>query len=116
MGKKSIINAIVQIEKDSGSFDDSLLDQLKELDLDELKGILKDYDPGLTDQYTKKKSLGGRPKLTKSEMLLQARGSKGGQLSTGEKKKKLVKVKRGGMIKKFASGGAATRGFGKVIK
>jgi hypothetical protein len=88
MGKKSIINAIVQIEKDSGSFDDSLLDQLKLLDLDELKGILKDYDPGLTDQYTKKKS----------------------------KPKKVVTAKRGGMIKRFASGGAATRGFGKVIK
>ena len=55
MGKKSIINAIVQIEKDSGSFDDSLLDQLKELDLQELKGILKDYDRGLTDQYTSNK-------------------------------------------------------------
>ena len=83
MSKKRIINAIVQIEKESGSFDDSLLDQLKELDLDELKGILKDYDPGLTDQYTKKKT----------------------------KPKKVVTVKRGGMIKKFASGGAAKRGF-----
>ena len=88
MSKKRIINAIVQIEKESGSFDDSLLDQLKELDLDELKGILKDYDPGLTDQYTKKKT----------------------------KPKKVVTVKRGGMIKKFASGGAAKRGLGKVIK
>tara|TARA_A100001391_G_scaffold131365_1_gene90593 strand:+ start:1134 stop:1400 length:267 start_codon:yes stop_codon:yes gene_type:complete len=88
MSKKRIINAIVQIEKESGSFDDSLLDQLKELDLDELKGILKDYDPGLTDQYTKKKT----------------------------KPKKVVTVKRGGMIKKFSSGGAAKRGFGKVIK
>jgi len=88
MSKKKIINAIVQIEKESGSFDDSLLDQLKELDLDELKGILKDYDPGLTDQYTKKKT----------------------------KPKKVVTVKRGGMVKKFSSGGAATRGFGKVIK
>ena len=88
MSKKRIINAIVQIEKESGSFDDSLLDQLKELDLDELKGILKDYDPGLTDQYTKKKT----------------------------KPKKVVTVKRGGMIRKFASGGAAKRGFGKVIK
>jgi len=88
MSKKRIINAIVQIEKESGSFDDSLLDQLKELDLDELKGILKDYDPGLTDQYTKKKT----------------------------KPKKVATVKGGGMIKKFSSGGAAKRGFGKVIK
>tara|TARA_R100000654_G_scaffold20152_2_gene40786 strand:- start:712 stop:978 length:267 start_codon:yes stop_codon:yes gene_type:complete len=88
MSKKRIINAIVQIEKESGSFDDSLLDQLKELDLDELKGILKDYDPGLTDQYTKKKT----------------------------KPKKVATVKGGGMIKKFSSGGAALRGFGKVIK
>jgi hypothetical protein len=27
-----------------------------------------------------------------------------------------IKKKRGGMIKKFSSGGAAKRGFGKVIK
>ena len=26
------------------------------MDLKELKGILKDYDPGITEQYTKKKS------------------------------------------------------------
>jgi len=56
MGKKSIINAIKQIELDSGSWDDDQLEQLQEMDLKELKGILKDYDPGLTDQYTKKKS------------------------------------------------------------
>jgi len=33
-----------------------------------------------------------------------------------KKPKKTVKVKGGGIIKKFSSGGAATRGFGKVIK
>jgi hypothetical protein len=33
-----------------------------------------------------------------------------------KKPKKVVTAKRGGMIKKFASGGAAKRGFGKVIK
>ena len=27
-----------------------------------------------------------------------------------------INKKRGGMVKKFSSGGAATRGFGKVIK
>jgi|DEB0MinimDraft_10_1074344.scaffolds.fasta_scaffold352774_1 hypothetical protein len=32
------------------------------------------------------------------------------------KPKKVVTAKRGGMIKKFASGGAAKRGYGKVIK
>ena len=32
-----------------------------------------------------------------------------------DKDKKITK-KRGGMIKKFSSGGAATRGLGKVIK
>jgi hypothetical protein len=88
MGKKSIINAIKQIEMDSGSWDDDQLEQLQEMDLKELKDILKDYDPGLTKQYTKKKS----------------------------KPKKVVTAKRGGMIKKFASGGAAKRGYGKVIK
>ena len=31
-------------------------------------------------------------------------------------KDKKIKKKRGGMIRKFASGGAALRGFGKVIK
>lgn len=88
MGKKSIINAIKKIEMDSGSWDDDQLEQLQEMDLKELKGILKDYDPGLTDQYTKKKS----------------------------KPKKVVTAKHGGMIKKFASGGAPKRGYGKVIK
>ena len=88
MGIKSIINAIKQIEMDSGSWDDDQLEQLQEMDLKELKGILKDYDPGLTKQYTKKKS----------------------------KPTKVATAKRGGIIKKFASGGAATRGFGKVIK
>ena len=32
------------------------------------------------------------------------------------KKGGIVRKKRGGMIKKFSSGGAALRGFGKVIK
>ena len=32
------------------------------------------------------------------------------------KSKKVAKVKSGGIIKKFSSGGIATRGFGKVIK
>lgn len=36
--------------------------------------------------------------------------------SKKSKTKKVVTAKRGGMIKKFASGGAATRGYGKVIK
>ena len=36
--------------------------------------------------------------------------------SKKSKSKKVVTAKRGGMIKKFASGGAATRGYGKVIK
>jgi|TARA_R100001510_G_scaffold48070_1_gene45651 hypothetical protein len=31
-------------------------------------------------------------------------------------KDKKIKKKRGGMVKKFSSGGAATRGLGKVIK
>tara|TARA_R100001015_G_C4545401_1_gene108468 strand:+ start:268 stop:546 length:279 start_codon:yes stop_codon:yes gene_type:complete len=35
---------------------------------------------------------------------------------SSKKPKKTVKVKGGGMIKKFSSGGAALRGFGKVIK
>mgnify|MGYP003140190097 FL=1 len=33
-----------------------------------------------------------------------------------KKPKKVATVKGGGMIRKFASGGAALRGFGKVIK
>jgi len=33
-----------------------------------------------------------------------------------KKPKKVATVKRGGMIKKFSSGGVALRGFGKVIK
>ena len=33
-----------------------------------------------------------------------------------KKPKKVATVKGGGMIKKFSSGGAALRGFGKVIK
>ena len=33
-----------------------------------------------------------------------------------KKPKKVATAKRGGMIKKFASGGAAKRGYGKVIK
>ena len=36
--------------------------------------------------------------------------------SKKSKPKKVVTAKRGGMIKKFASGGAAKRGYGKVIK
>ena len=35
---------------------------------------------------------------------------------TTKKTTKVATAKRGGIIKKFASGGAATRGFGKVIK
>ena len=41
------------------------------------------------------------------------------ELELGIKRKKkggIVTKKRGGMVKKFSSGGAATRGFGKVIK
>ena len=34
----------------------------------------------------------------------------------GKLKIKKINKKRGGMVKKFSSGGAATRGFGKVIK
>ena len=54
-----------------------------------------------------KKSLGGKPKLTKSEMLLQAQGLKGGQLFTGEKKKRAMK--------KFNLGGEAGESIGKAI-
>ena len=53
-----------------------------------------------------KKSLGGKPKLTKSEMLLQAQGLKGGQLFTGEKKKRAMK--------KFNLGGEAQTGLGRA--
>ena len=53
------------------------------------------------------KKPGGRPKLTKSQMLLQAQGKdlKGGQLFTGEKKKR---------PKKFNLGGEAATSVGRA--
>ena len=55
-----------------------------------------------------KKSLGGKPKLTKSQMLLQAQGKdlKGGQIFTSEKKKK----PKG----KFNLGGEAATSVGRA--
>ena len=65
---------------------DSDIDRLKELDIQELEDILKTYPES---------GFSAKAKTTP---------------------KKTVKVKGGGMIKKFASGGAAKRGYGKVIK
>lgn len=44
------------------------------------------------------------------------KGFKVNAKKSSKKPKKVVTAKRGGMIKKFASGGAAKRGYGKVIK
>ena len=44
MGKKSLIKAIVKIEMDSGSWTDDQLDELKDMDLKELKSYIKQYD------------------------------------------------------------------------
>jgi len=57
------------------------------------------------------KKPGGRPKLTKSQMLLQAQGKdlKGGQLFTGEKKKRPKKFNLGGEA-------ATSVGRGTVVK
>ena len=54
-----------------------------------------------------KNSRGGKPKLTKSQMLLQAQGKdlKGGQSFTGEKKKR---------PKKFNLGGEAATSVGRA--
>ena len=53
MGKKSIINAIKQIELDSGSWDDDQLEQLQEMDLKELKKYIGQYDNW--EEYASKK-------------------------------------------------------------
>ena len=60
--------------------------RLKELDIQELEDILRTYPES------------------------------GFEAKAKTTPKKTVKVKGGGMIRKFASGGAALRGFGKVIK
>ena len=44
MGKKSLIEAIKKIELESGMWDDDQLEQLKEMDLKELKQYIKQYD------------------------------------------------------------------------
>jgi hypothetical protein len=44
MGKKSIIEAIKKIELESGSWSDDQLDELKDMDLKELKNYIKQYD------------------------------------------------------------------------
>ena len=62
------------------------IDRLKELDIQELEDILRSYPES------------------------------GFEAKAKTTPKKTVKVKGGGMIRKFASGGAALRGFGKVIK
>jgi len=85
MGKKSIIKAIQQIEMDSGSWDDDQLEQLKLLDLKELEVILKEYDNW--EEYASKKK---------------------------SKPTKVTTAKQGGIIKKYSSGGAARRGYGKA--
>jgi len=56
------------------------------------------------------KKPGGRPKLTKSQMLLQAQGKdlKGGQLFTGEQKKRIKQPK------KFNLGGEAATSVGRA--
>ena len=65
---------------------DSDIDRLKELDIEDLEDILKSYPESGYEAKAK----------TAPKIVATAKG--------------------GGMIRKFASGGAALRGFGKVIK
>ena len=53
MGKKSLIEAIKKIELDSGMWDDDQLEQLKDMDLKELKKYIKQYDNW--EEYASKK-------------------------------------------------------------
>ncbi len=53
MGKKSLIEAIKKIELDSGMWDDDQLEQLKDMDLKELKQYIKQYDNW--EEYASKK-------------------------------------------------------------
>jgi len=53
MGKKSIIEAIKKIEMDSGSWSDDQLDELKDMDLKELKKYIGQYDNW--EEYASKK-------------------------------------------------------------
>ena len=69
----------------------------KEEDLFQYILKLREKDPSITDAEAEK--------MFEEQMLTKKK-----------KSKKTVKVKGGGMIRKFASGGAALRGFGKVIK
>ena len=65
---------------------DSDIDRLKELDIEDLEDILKSYPES------------------------------GYEAKAKTAPKKVATAKRGGMIRKFASGGAAKRGFGKALK
>ena len=53
MGKKSLNEAIKKIELDSGMWDDDQLEQLKDMDLKELKQYIKQYDNW--EEYASKK-------------------------------------------------------------
>jgi hypothetical protein len=53
MGKKSLIEAIKKIEMDSGSWSDDQLDELKDMDLKELKKYIGQYDNW--EEYASKK-------------------------------------------------------------
>ena len=61
-------------------------------------------EPSMASDYTKQ--IMKEMTFKEIEMELGIKMKKGG----------IVRKKRGGMIKKFSSGGAAKRGFGKVIK